>query len=103
MNNGGGGARKVVSSEVIDLSAIGALQFSGQLVVDDTSSGCEAADSFTAYLIIDGNTANPINLIDPAQDTGGTGTAGRRNPFRWRIDPRHCRPAASHRGRFIHA
>lgn len=65
LNNGGGGARKVISSEVIDLSTTGAVQFSGMLDVEDLSTGNEEADSFVAYLIIDGNTAAPINLILP--------------------------------------
>lgn len=65
MNNGGGGTRKVISSTVIDLTSIGALQFTADLIVDDTSSGTEAADSFVAYLILNGNTASPINLITP--------------------------------------
>ncbi len=65
MNNGGGGARNVVSSQVVDLSAFGPVQVSLTLQVDDSSSGNEAADSFVAYVIVDGNTAAPINLVTP--------------------------------------
>lgn len=68
MVNGGGGARKVYTSEVVDLTSVGAVQFTGVLQVDDTSTGFEAGDSFLAYLIVDGNTAAPINLIT-AHDT----------------------------------
>ena len=65
MNNGGGGARKVVTSSVVDLSARREILFTGVLQVDDTSSGTENNDSFLAYLIIDGDALNPINLITP--------------------------------------
>ncbi len=65
MNNGGGGAREVVSSNVVDISGSGKLFFTGALQIDDTSSGNEADDSFVAYLVLDGDTANPVNLITP--------------------------------------
>ncbi len=65
MNNGAGGARKIVTSSVVDLSARREVLFTGVLQIDDTSSGNELADSFVAYLIIDGDTLNPINLITP--------------------------------------
>jgi hypothetical protein len=68
MNSGGGGARKVVTSGVLDLSSMPAVLFSGSLLASDISSGTEAADSFVAYLIVDGNTAAPVNLIS-AYDT----------------------------------
>ncbi len=65
MNNGGGAPPKEYRSEVIDLTAIAEVQFSGTLFVNDTSSGHEADDTFNAYLIVDGDTANPISLITP--------------------------------------
>ena len=63
MNNGG--TRQVVQSVVLDLSSSRAVQFNGILEINDTSSGNEPADVFVASLIIDGDTANPINLITP--------------------------------------
>ena len=69
MTNGGGGAAKVITSEVIDLTGVtGNVQFSAVLRTIDQSSGFEAADTFEAELIIDGNTAAPVNLIT-AYDT----------------------------------
>ena len=65
MTNGGGGARKVLTSGVIDLTGVPAVTFSGVFYIDDTSTGNEAQDSFVAYLVLDGNTANRINLITP--------------------------------------
>jgi hypothetical protein len=63
--NGGGVPAKVYRSEVLDLTAVGVVKFTGSLLVNDTSTGCEAADSFDARLIIDGDTANPVSLITP--------------------------------------
>lgn len=56
-------ATYILTSEVIDTSGQPDLQFSGALEVNDGSSGTEEDDSFVAYLIFDGDTANPINLI----------------------------------------
>jgi hypothetical protein len=55
--------RFVVTSQLVDLSGQADVQFSGNLEVVDTSSGNEEEDSFVAYLIYDGDTANPVNLI----------------------------------------
>lgn len=63
MQNGGGGGRITVRSQVFSLATLPAIRFTGALDVVDTSSGTEPADSFVAYLIVDGNTANPVNLI----------------------------------------
>ena len=60
---GGDGSRYVVSSAVIDLAGQTDVQFSGTLQVDDGSTGTEETDQFVAYLIYDGDTDNPINLI----------------------------------------
>ena len=69
MTNGGGGAAKVITSEVIDLTGVsGNVQFSAVLRAIDRSAGFEAIDTFEAELIIDGNTAAPVNLIT-AYDT----------------------------------
>ena len=68
MNNGGGAPAKVYRSEVLDLTAIGELRFSGSLRVVDATSGYEVDDTFNAQLIINGDTANPISLIT-AYDT----------------------------------
>jgi hypothetical protein len=63
MNNGGGAPAKVYRSEVINLSAIGAVAFLATLQVDDITTGFEAPDTFNAQLIIDGNAATPVSLI----------------------------------------
>lgn len=64
MNNpGGDGSRYIVTSQVLSTAGQPDLQFSGNLQVVDTSSGNEIEDSFVAYLIFDGNPANPVNLI----------------------------------------
>ncbi len=65
MVNGGGAPAKVYRSEVLDLTAAGAVKFTGSLLVNDLTSGCEPADTFNAQLIIDGDTANPVSLIAP--------------------------------------
>ena len=64
MNNpAGDGSRYVLTSQVLNTTGQPDLQFSGNLQVVDTSSGNEIEDSFVAYLIINGNTASPVNLI----------------------------------------
>jgi len=63
---GGGAPARVYRSEVLDLSAAGTVKFTGSLLVNDSSSGCEADDTFNAWLIIDGDTANPVSLIAPS-------------------------------------
>ncbi len=63
MNNPGGTARYVVTSQVVDLSGQPDVQFSGDLVINDASSGNEPEDSFVAFLVLSGDTGNPINLI----------------------------------------
>jgi hypothetical protein len=57
----------------VDLAGVsGEVRFIANLRVIDQSSGFEATDSFKAELIIDGNAANPVNLIAP-HDTNGDG------------------------------
>ncbi|MDB4537718.1 hypothetical protein N9230_03785 [Akkermansiaceae bacterium] len=56
-------SRFVVSVAEVDLTGQPDVQFSGTLQVDDTSSGTELQDEFVAYLILDGDIANPVNLI----------------------------------------
>ena len=63
-NPGGNGERYVVTSQVLNTSGQPDLQFSGNLRIIDTSSGNEIDDSFAAYLIFNGNIANPVNLIN---------------------------------------
>lgn len=65
MNNPGGalGTTYSVTSEDIDLTGQPDVQFTGTLTINDTSSGNEEDDSFVAYLILDGDTDNPVNLI----------------------------------------
>jgi hypothetical protein len=60
---GGDGSRYLVSVAEVDTSGQPDIQFSGILQVDDTSTGTEEEDEFVAYLILDGDTANPVNLI----------------------------------------
>ncbi|CAN5385994.1 hypothetical protein BH23VER1_BH23VER1_10910 [soil metagenome] len=62
-NPGGGTTRKVVRSVPVNLSGQPDVQFSGVLQIDDTSAGNEPDDSFVAYLVLNGNTENRINLI----------------------------------------
>lgn len=62
-----------VTSEEVNTSAAGALQFMANLHVTDRTLGFEVGDTFKAYLIFDGNTANQISLITP-HDTDGSGT-----------------------------
>jgi hypothetical protein len=65
MSNPGGTTPYVLTSESINTAGQLDLQFSGELVIVDSSSGNEDTDSFVASLIFDGITANPINLITP--------------------------------------
>lgn len=65
INNPGGpaGTTYRVTSQDIDLSGEPDVQFTGTLTINDTSSGNEEEDSFVAYLILDDDTDNPVNLI----------------------------------------
>lgn len=65
---GGGAPARVYRSQVLDLFAVGQVKFTGNLLVNDTSSGCETGDTFNAQLIINGDAANPVSLIT-AYDT----------------------------------
>ena len=65
MNNGGGAPAKVYRSEIIDLSTTGIVKFTGSLLVNDTSSGNEAGDTFKAELIITNGGTTTVNLIAP--------------------------------------
>lgn len=67
--NGSGIVPLTYRSEILDLTAIADVRFSATVFVDDTSSGCEAEDTFNAQLIINGDTANPISLITPYDTT----------------------------------
>lgn len=74
MTNGGAGARKVVRSQAVDLSAVsGYVLFTGVLEVIDSSAGNENLDSFLAELILDGDEANPVNLITSHDTLNGNG------------------------------
>lgn len=72
--NGGVGAFPVpVTSEVIDFSGVsGDVLFTGNLHVVDIANGFEADDTFKVELILNNNTASPVNLIS-AYDTDGNG------------------------------
>ncbi|MFT6595314.1 MAG: hypothetical protein ACJAT3_001289 [Akkermansiaceae bacterium] len=65
INNPGGvlGTIYTVTSEDIDLTGQPDIQFAGTLTINDRSSGNEEEDSFVAYLVLDGDTNNPVNLI----------------------------------------
>jgi hypothetical protein len=55
----------ILNSQIIDLSTVGAVQFSADLdAITGTSSGFETADSFALYLIIDGGA--PISVLGAA-------------------------------------
>lgn len=66
VNTNGGATAATITSEVIDLSAVtGPVQFNATLRAVDRTAGFEAADTFVAQLILNGDTANPVNLITP--------------------------------------
>ena len=69
MNNGVDANDKIVSSDVINLSSVGQVRFSANLIARDTSLGSnfETPDRFKAELIIDGVAQS---LIRPAWDKG---------------------------------
>ncbi|HWB04958.1 MAG TPA: hypothetical protein VG796_18155 [Verrucomicrobiales bacterium] len=80
MANGGGGPEKVIRSEVVDLSTLGAAKISAVVEAKDTSAGFEAADTFVAELIVDG-AATPVNLISPYDtDNSGKMNGGAADP-----------------------
>lgn len=60
---GGDGSRFVISVAEVDTTGQPDIQFSGVLQVIDASTGTEEEDQFVAYMILDGDTANPVNLI----------------------------------------
>ncbi len=63
----------VVMSEVLSLQAFtGEVRFSAKLNVQDLSGGFETTDTFLMQLILDGNTAQPINLTT-AYDADASG------------------------------
>lgn len=82
-----GGASTILTSEEINLSAAGAIEFTARLRGIDTSSGFEAADLFSAVLIIDGDTVNPVHttdasdLDDPRDGLEGAEIAGAGGTF----------------------
>jgi hypothetical protein len=64
-----GAGVKTVTSEPVDLSAVaGAVLFTANLHVQDRTGGFEAADTFNAWLIYDGNAGAPVSLITPHDD-----------------------------------
>ncbi len=75
----------VVETEVLELSTVGTVNFTATLVAveNGTTSNFEIGDRFRAELIIDGDTANPVNLVD-AFDTGSgfsaTAASGQNGP-----------------------
>jgi hypothetical protein len=56
----------------MNVSGAGALQFSANLHVNDLTSGFETEDNFSATLILNEDTANPV-LTFSAHDTNGDG------------------------------
>lgn len=56
---------KVVTSEVVNLAAAtGPVLFTANLHVNDKTGGFETEDNFIAVLIYDGDTANPVSVVD---------------------------------------
>ncbi|MFT6862241.1 MAG: hypothetical protein ACJAVK_000798 [Akkermansiaceae bacterium] len=53
-----------ITSSEIDLTGQPDVQFTGTLTIIDGSSGNEEFDQFIAFLILDGDSLNPITLID---------------------------------------
>jgi hypothetical protein len=65
LNNPGGASPLYdITSSEIDLSVQSDVRFTGTLSVIDGSSGNEIEDQFNAFLILDGDTNNPLSLID---------------------------------------
>lgn len=83
MTNGGGAPVKVVTGEIVNLSAVsGNVQFTANLHISDRSSGFEATDTFKAELLLTGPGGNTtVNLITPYDTNAdgvmnGSGVAG---------------------------
>jgi hypothetical protein len=76
--NGGGAAQAVVTSQTLDLSAVGEVRFTANFRIQDTSAGTnfESADRFKAELIIDGITHNLISMWDIGSGSGSTTDPG---------------------------
>jgi hypothetical protein len=53
-----------ITSSEINLTEQPDIRFTGTLTVIDSSTGTEVADQFNAFLILDGDTNNPVSLID---------------------------------------
>lgn len=85
--NAGIATDSVVESEVLDLSSVGAVNFSAQLIANDVSTGTnfEQADRFKAELIIDGglDIINLVTAFDIGDGAGATtvGANGAPNGF----------------------
>lgn len=57
---------KSIATEVLTLTGTtSALRVSATLSIRDTSAGFEPADNFLAYLILNGDTANPVSIVTP--------------------------------------
>jgi len=67
-------ADSIVESEDVDVSGVGAVNFTAKLVALDNSTGSnfESTDRFKAELIIDGNTLEPVNLVSALDIGDGT-------------------------------
>jgi hypothetical protein len=91
MTAGKANVDSVVASEVIDLSAIGAVDFSAKFNITETSGGSnlEINDRFKAELLLDGGLVSEqrINLVDRwdtgrgLSSTAAPGTAGDKNGY----------------------
>lgn len=73
LNTGVNGQTETVAAEVLDLSTVGAVRFTGKLTASDTSVGSnfEVGDKFRAELVVDGGLPTE-QIINPgaAFDTG---------------------------------
>jgi len=78
INAGVNAQTETVTSEVLDLSAVGAVRVTAKLLASDTSTGSnfDQPDKFKAELIIDGGlpTESVVNLVS-SYDTGDGATA----------------------------
>ncbi len=79
-------ADSVVTSQTLDLSAVGSLQFSATVHLAETSAGSniETGDRFKAELIIDGTVHNLVSAWDSgdgAPSTTGSGANGPANGY----------------------
>jgi hypothetical protein len=80
--NAGIATDSVVTSQTLDLSTVGSVQFSATVRLQDTSLGTnlEATDRFKAELIVDGIVHNLVSTWDVGDGNGATVGSGLNGP-----------------------